>query len=50
MAADILGVLAGGKPLVPLPDFADAYETQRVLDAALISAKERSAVRMKDVR
>jgi predicted dehydrogenase len=50
MAADILGVLAGGKPLVPLPDFADAYETQRVLEAALISAKERCAVRMKDVR
>lgn len=50
MAADILNVLAGGKPLVPLPDFADAYETQRVLEAALVSAKERSAVRMKDVR
>jgi predicted dehydrogenase len=50
MAADILNVLAGGQPTVPLPDFADAYETQRVLEAALVSARERSAVRMKDVR
>ena len=31
MAADILAVLAGQAPVVPLPDFADAYETQRVL-------------------
>jgi predicted dehydrogenase len=50
MAADILNVLAGGKPAVPLPDFADAYQTQRVLEAALVSARERRAVRLKDVR
>ncbi len=50
MAADIVRVLSGGEALVPLPDFADAYETQRVLEAALLSAKDRSSVRMSDVR
>ncbi len=49
MLADVLRVLAGKKPEVPLPDFADAYETQRVLEAALLSARERQAVRLSDV-
>jgi len=49
-AADILRALSGQKPEVPLPDFADAYETQRVLEAALISAKTRRAVKMADVK
>jgi len=44
MAYDILAVLAGKKPIVPLPDFEDAYETQRVLEAVLISAKEKRSV------
>jgi predicted dehydrogenase len=50
MAADIVRVLSGRKPEVPLPDFADAYETQRVLEAALVSARERAAVRLDRVR
>lgn len=50
MAADIARVLDGGEPEVPLPDFADAYETQRVLEAALLSAANRCAVRMSEVR
>jgi predicted dehydrogenase len=49
MAADILRVLGGEKPVVPLPDFADAYETQRVLEAALVSARERTAVPLSQV-
>jgi predicted dehydrogenase len=49
-AADIMRVLAGQKPVVPIPDFADAYETQRVLEAALISAKNRCAVKMSEVK
>ncbi|MDZ4773218.1 MAG: Gfo/Idh/MocA family oxidoreductase [Planctomycetota bacterium] len=49
-AADIVRALSGEKPLVPLPDFADAYETQRVLEAALIAAKERTSVRLSEVR
>jgi predicted dehydrogenase len=50
MAADILKVLGRRRPELPLPDFADAYETQRVLEAALLSAKERCAVPLREVR
>ncbi len=49
MAADIVRVLGRKKPEVPLPDFADAYETQRVLEAAMIAAEQRSAVQLSDV-
>jgi predicted dehydrogenase len=48
-AADIVLALSGAKPVVPLPDFADAYETQRVLEAALISARERTSVALSQV-
>ena len=44
-AYDILRVLAGEAPTVPIPDFEDAYQTQRVLEAALISAVERGRSR-----
>jgi len=50
MAADVIRVIAGQEPVVELPDFADAYETQRVLEAALMSAKERIAVRLSEIR
>ena len=50
MAADIMRVLGGKKPTVPMPDFADAYETQRVLEASLLSAKERCAIKMSQVK
>ena len=47
--ADVLRVLAGEEPLQPLPDFADAYETQRVLEAALVAAREGRAVALADL-
>lgn len=50
MAADIVRAIEGIEPVVPLPDFVDAYETQRVLEAAAISAKERIAVRMSEIK
>ncbi len=50
MAYDILRVLAGKKPVVPLPDFEDSYQTQRVLEAALLSARNRQAVKLSDVK
>ena len=40
---------AAGEPVVPLPDFADAYETQRVLEAAMLSAEGRCAVPLSEV-
>jgi predicted dehydrogenase len=48
-AYDILRVLAGQEPTVPIPDFEDAYQTQRVLEAAMISAEERRPVKMPEV-
>jgi predicted dehydrogenase len=50
MAADVCRALAGAEPEVPLPDFADAFETQRVLEAALVSARERRALKLREVR
>jgi predicted dehydrogenase len=50
MAADICRVLGGGEPEVPLPDFEDAFQTQRVLEAALLSARERRAVKISEVK
>lgn len=49
MLADVLRVLAGGEPEVPLPDFEDGWRTQRVLEAAQIAARERCAVKLADV-
>lgn len=50
MASDILRVLAGKKPIVPLPDFEDAYITQRVLEAVMISASEKRTVKLGEVK
>ncbi|MGL6226912.1 MAG: Gfo/Idh/MocA family protein [Thermoguttaceae bacterium] len=50
MAYDILLKLAGKEPTVPLPDFNDAYQTQRVLEAAMIAAVERRWVNLDSVK
>ena len=50
MAYDILLTLAGKEPTVPLPDFNDAYQTQRVLEAAMIAATEKRWVEMSTVK
>ncbi|KKL86053.1 hypothetical protein LCGC14_1948590 [marine sediment metagenome] len=49
-AYDILRVLAGKKPLVPMPDFEDAYQTQRVLEAILLSARLKRPVKLSAVK
>lgn len=49
-AYDILRVLAGQEPTVPIPDFEDAFQTQRVLEAALISAQQRRPVKLDEVK
>jgi len=49
-AADIINVLAGHKPVVPLPDFNDAYQTQRVLEAVELSAKNRCPIKLAQVK
>lgn len=50
MLADMVRALSGEKPETSLPDFADAYETQRVLEAALIAADSRKAVSLSEVQ
>jgi predicted dehydrogenase len=49
-AYDILKVLGGQEPTLPIPDFNDAYQTQRVLEAALLSASERRMVKLEEVQ
>lgn len=43
-AADILHMLGGHEPIVPMADFDDALKTQQVLHAAIRSARERVPV------
>lgn len=49
-AADMIKILSGQKPLVPIPDFADAYQTQRVLEAVTQSAKNRCPVMLSHIK
>ena len=49
-AYDMILSIAGKKPTVPLPDFEDAYQTQRVLEAAILAAQQKTWVKMKDVK
>jgi predicted dehydrogenase len=48
-AADIIKAIAGRRPIVALPDFEDAYRTQRVLEAALAAARTRGAVKLSEI-
>jgi predicted dehydrogenase len=43
-------VLGGGQPVVPLPDFADALITQRVLHAAIESARQHTPIHLEEIR
>jgi predicted dehydrogenase len=49
-AADIAMVLGRRAPVVPIPDFADAFEVQRVLEAAIRCARTRRPVAVADIR
>jgi predicted dehydrogenase len=49
-AADMLSMIAGREPVVPMPDFDDAYKTQQVLEAALLSAQERRPVKIAEMK
>ncbi|MGD0461461.1 MAG: Gfo/Idh/MocA family oxidoreductase [Tepidisphaeraceae bacterium] len=48
--ADVMMALGGKEPVVPLADFEDAFETQRVLEAVCISAAQRRPVKLSEVR
>ncbi len=49
-AADVMMSLGGKEPVVPLSDFEDAFQTQRVLEAVCISARQRRRVKISEVR
>jgi predicted dehydrogenase len=48
--ADMMNVLGGKEPVVALPDFEDAYKTQQVLEAAMVSAQERRPVKIAEMK
>ncbi len=48
-AADMLKVLGGENPTVPLSDFEDSYKTQQVLEAVVISAAEKRPVKLSEI-
>ena len=48
-AADVMMVLGGKEPTIPLSDFEDAFQTQRVLEAVTISAEHRRPVQLSEV-
>ena len=49
-AADMLNLLGGQPPVAPLPDFEDAFKTQQVLEAAMISATEQRPVKIAEFK
>lgn len=50
LVADICRILGRKKPEVPMPDFADALKTQQVLEAAVISVKKKSWIKVGSIR
>ncbi|MEM9883184.1 MAG: Gfo/Idh/MocA family oxidoreductase [Planctomycetota bacterium] len=49
-AADMIKALGRRKPRTPLPDFRDAYQTQRVLEAVTQSAKHRTPIKLSQIK
>lgn len=47
--ADMMKVLGGKEPEVPLPDFEDAYKTQLVLEAAMQAAEQHRPVKLSEL-
>ncbi|HWE04843.1 MAG TPA: Gfo/Idh/MocA family oxidoreductase [Tepidisphaeraceae bacterium] len=48
--ADMMSSLGNQAPVVPLPDFEDAYKTQQVLEAAAICAERHTPVRVDEMK
>src|SRR5439155_18449274 len=44
--ADMMNMLAGKDPIVPMPDFEDAYKKQKVLEAEILRAQDRRTVKI----
>ena len=48
--ADILNIIGGKPPVTPMPDFEDAYKTQQVLEAAMVSAEQKRSVPIAEMK
>ena len=48
--ADMMSILGNQAPVVPLPDFEDAYKTQQVLEAAVVAAEQRHPVLVSEMK
>jgi predicted dehydrogenase len=48
--ADICNIIGGKAPVVPMPDFEDAFKTQQVLEAAVVSAEQRRPVKIEEMQ
>ena len=48
--ADMMSILGGKPPVVPLPDIEDAFKTQQVLEAAMIAAEKRCPVSVAEMK
>jgi predicted dehydrogenase len=48
--ADMMNMLGGKPPVAPMPDFEDAYKTQQVLEAAIVSAQQRTTVKVAEMK
>lgn len=48
--ADMMNIIGGKPPVVPMPDFEDAYKTQQVLEAAIVSAENRTSVKVSEMK
>ncbi len=47
--SDICNIIGGKPPVVPMPDFEDAFKTQQVLEAAVVSAEQRRPVKIEEM-
>ena len=50
LASSMFRSIAGKKPEVPMADFEDAYQTQRVLEAVILSARKKKWVKLSTVK
>ncbi|MEQ9454112.1 MAG: Gfo/Idh/MocA family oxidoreductase [Phycisphaeraceae bacterium] len=48
--ADTCRVIAGKKISAPIPDFKDAYQTQRVMEAVVLSARNHATIKLSEVK
>jgi predicted dehydrogenase len=49
-ASDMMKIIGGQPPVVPMPNFEDAFKTQQVLEAAIVSAEQKRSVSIEEMK